>query len=171
MEKDGVARLDPVGRAEQVLDRHPLQHHAGRLCIADGVGELDQAMRRNDALLGISTGRQSGIGDPVADRYFADTGADSLDNPGSLHARCRRQVAERIEAGAVVHVDKVEADCRLLQFDFARSRRGHRNILPLHHFRSAGLVNSYCPGHFALPLSWQISVSKTYRVGPFRQEN
>ncbi len=86
MEEDGVARPDPVGRAQQVLDRHPLQHHAGGLSVADRLGELDQAMRRNQPLLGVGTGRQAGVSDPVADGNFVDTGADRHNRSGTLHS-------------------------------------------------------------------------------------
>ena len=53
MQQDGLAGFDPIGLADEILHRQALQHHRRGGLVIDVVGQLDQAIGRNQPLLGI----------------------------------------------------------------------------------------------------------------------
>jgi hypothetical protein len=75
--------------------------------------------------------------------------AHRLDHARALHAQ-RAGQRLRIQAGAEVDVDEVDADRFMPHLRLARSRRPEVDVHQFHHFRSADAVHAYCLGHFHL---------------------
>jgi len=148
MEQHGVALLDFEGAADEILDRHALQHHRRGGAVIDGIGQLHQAVPRHDAGLGIGAGRQVRIGDTVAGLEGGDAVAHRFDDTHALHADGRR-ILQRVGAHAVIDIDVVEAAGLLLQQHFARAGRRHVDVFVLQDFRAAGFVNADCLDHQA----------------------
>lgn len=90
---------------------------------------------------GIGTGRSGEIADQVAGRELADIGPDRLDDARRFIAKARRQLG-RIEAGADIDVDEIEADRFVADQDLAGTRLADRQRLGGEHFGPAGLVEA-----------------------------
>ena len=75
--------------------------------------------------------------------------ADGFDHTRPFHTEPGGQ-RQRIEAVAMIGVDVIEADCRVTHAGFARPRFADHNLLPVHDFRAAGLMNSNGKGHGVL---------------------
>ena len=152
--QDRLACLDRVGPLEQVLRGHALQHHRRSLLESDAVGQLHQLRGRHHARLRIRAVRRTGVGDAVARGDVGDALANRLDDAGAFHAEAAWQ-GLRIQAGAEVDVDVVQADRMVAHRRLAGTRCGQRHVLPRHHFRSANGVDAdrlRCPGaHLCLP--------------------
>ena len=129
MEQDGVAFLDLVGLPDEVLGRHALEHHRGRLLIGDAVRQHDQAIRRHDPLLGIGAVGAARIGDAVADLHVGDARADRLDHAGRLRPEAAWQ-GGRVDARPHIGIDVVEADRRVPDTGFARPGLADVDLLP-----------------------------------------
>ena len=83
VEQDGVAGLDLIGLADQVLRRQALQHHRRGGLVVDAVGQLQQAVGRDQPRFGIGAERRRAIGDAIAGLQVGDPGADFLDHAGA----------------------------------------------------------------------------------------
>jgi hypothetical protein len=136
-----VAGLHLVGSVKQIFGRQPLEHHAG--CRLEGYGRRQSHDRggRDDALLRIRAERRD-IGDPVARLELGDPGADGKDFARAFVSGHEGQLRHRIKAGAEIGVDEVQANGAVLHQQFARPRRGQRDVLELQNLRAAGLVNA-----------------------------
>ena len=137
VEEDRVARFHLVGAAQQVFGRHALQHHGRRLLVGNGVGYLHQAVGRNDAPLGIGTGADR-ISDAVA-RLQADHALTHFFHDAcALAAGDQRQAARcRIETGAIINVDEIEADGGVTDENLPRPRPAGVRVFPDHHLGAA----------------------------------
>jgi quercetin dioxygenase-like cupin family protein len=62
---------------------------------------------------------------------------------GAFHAQLGGQ-SHGVEAGAVVHIDEVQAHRMVADTDFTRTRRAHLHLLQAQLFGSAVLVNAHC---------------------------
>ena len=131
---------------QQVLGGHALEHHRRGLAVVDAVGELDQPFCGHEAGLRIGP-RRPGVGDAGAGGEIIDAVADGLDDARRLHADGRRKRRQRIEPGAVVDVDEVEADGGVPDTRLAGAGIADRDLLPDHLLGAAGLVNADCLGH------------------------
>ena len=139
-----IARLHPVGAAQQILGGHALEHHAGGGFLGDGGGQLHQPFRRHDAALGIGAVGRAGIADPVADRALGDAVADRLHRARTLDADDERQLRHRPgmrHAAPVVGVDIVHADGAVPDQHLARTRLAGRPVLPAENVGRAFLVD------------------------------
>jgi hypothetical protein len=96
----------------------------------------------NVALLGVGAVR-TGVGDAIAGLEPFHGRPDLHDFARALAARRERQARRRVEAGALIDVDKVDPDRVLAQPDLALPRRGRRfDLLVLQGLRAAGLMNA-----------------------------
>src|SRR5574343_973987 len=106
-------------------------------------------MRRDVAHLGIRANRPAGISHTLADLDLADAFANRLDHTGAFQANARGQ-GQRIEAGAVIGIDVVEADGVVAYRRFAGSRGGQIDRFPAQNLGAAGLMNADGVGHRSL---------------------
>ena len=150
MEQDGVAFLDLVGLPDQVLGRHALEHHRGRLLIGDAVRQHDQAIRRHDPHLRIGALGAARIGNAITDLYVSDARTDRLDHAGRLCTKAAWQ-GGRIRARAHIGVDIVEADGRVPDTGFSRPWLADVDLLPDENLGPSGLMEANCVGHDAVP--------------------
>src|SRR5713101_1224676 len=90
---------------------------------------------------GNTMSRPAGIGDAVTHLDLADARADLLDNSGAFRAESARQL-RRIDAGAEIGVDVVEADGGLAQADLTGAGFADFDIFPDENLRAAGLVEA-----------------------------
>jgi hypothetical protein len=120
MHKDCVTRLDVEGTAQQILRCQALQHHRCGGLEVDGVGQVNEEVRRHNALLGIGAERLD-IGDTIAGGEVSDALADREDLAGPLLAGGEGQVWRRKGAGAQVDIDEVDADRPVADADLAGS--------------------------------------------------
>ncbi len=79
MKQDGVTFLELVGAVEQILNRHPLQHHRRCRFKINAFRYLDCHAGRQIAHLGVRPGRSSRIGNPVTDLEILDATPDPGD--------------------------------------------------------------------------------------------
>jgi len=95
-QQDGIAGLHPVGLADQVLHRQTFEHHRRGGGVVDGVGQLEQAVGRDQAGLRIGAKRRAAVGDTVTGGEIGDAGADLLDDDGGRrHLRAGLCAADR----------------------------------------------------------------------------
>ena len=59
MQQDGVAGFDAIGLADQILRGQALQHHGGGGLVVDAVGQLEQAIGRDQPRFGIGADRRA----------------------------------------------------------------------------------------------------------------
>src|SRR3546814_12138725 len=120
MDKHGLSGLDSCTAFDQEFRRCSLQKngggHFGRYVIRDG----NQSPGRHNPCAGISAGWTHGISDAVAGREIVDLWSDGFDNAGGFGPDAAGKW-HRIEAGAMVGVDEVEADCLVADANFTRS--------------------------------------------------
>ena len=129
---------------------HALEHHAGRLLVADVVRQLHRAIGRHQPLLRIAAERHH-IGDTVADLEIGHAGADRDHLAGAFIAGDERHAdRRRIHAHAEIRVDEIDAAGVLLDLDLARAGRGDLDLLVGQDFGTAGLVNPDCRDHVSL---------------------
>ncbi len=145
-----VTGFHPVDAPQQVVGRHAAQHHRGGGALLDVVRQLHQARGRHDAGLGIGPGRRRGIGHPVAFLEGRHPFPHVLHHARGLHAQAARQGRQRVESGAEVDVDEVQAHGGLAQAHLAGSGFTHLDGFPAHDLGAAGLVDSDCMGHGVL---------------------
>ena len=126
--------------------RHPADHHAGGLTVADGRRQLDGAGSRHEACLGISAVGAGNADDAIADLHVADVGANGLDDAGALQTQSARQFhsmnAVAYQDVAVIHGDGGVANAKL-----SWAWRRNVDILPLQDIGAAGDVKPKCLGH------------------------
>ncbi len=143
--------FDLEGAAHKVFDGQALEHHAGRLLVTDVVGQLYRAVGRHIALLRVAA-RPLHVGDAITALEFADAGADLDHFTGGFIAGNERQAAgRRIEAGAKVCVDEIDADRVLLDAQLARTGRGNFDFLVGENLGTADFMHAYRRNHFLLP--------------------
>jgi hypothetical protein len=138
-----------LGPLEQVLRREALEHHGRAGVEVDSIGQLAHALGRHHAQFAITAGRLAGIGGAVTGLEVGDTLTHRLDHSRGLHAQ-RRRHRQRVQAGAVIDVDKVQSDAVVPDAYFAGARFAHAHVGDLQLFRAARLLDSYCFAHDVL---------------------
>src|SRR5690606_30206114 len=138
VEQDGLPALQPVGAAEQVLDREALEHHRGGGLEADTPGELHQRLRRHVAQLRIRARRAIAVRDAVADLDVRDAVADRRHDAGALEPDLAGHRL-RVQAVAEIDVDVVQPDRVVAHLRLARTRRTDVDVDVLHDLWAAGL--------------------------------
>ena len=151
MDQDPMPRLDLERLVQEIPDRQPLQHQHGALLVGDMVGQLDQFLPGNVAFRGIGAEIVI-IGDAIAGMKIGHAGPDRHHLAGGFVAGDERQSRRLVEAGAIVHVDEIEADGMLADAHLAGSRRRHVHRLIDQRFRAPHLVHAHGLGHFGLSL-------------------
>ena len=146
MDEDGVARLHAIGAPQQVLGGEALHHDRRALLEGQRVGQLHQLTGGNVARFGVSPQRPARVGDPVARGEFGDALAHRLDDAGSLLAEAGRQ-RHRVEPGAMIGVDEIDADRQVADLHLAGSRRGQAGLDPLQDVGAADAVKADETGH------------------------
>jgi hypothetical protein len=139
MHEAGIALLQRVGRMREVMRRHPLKHHGRGVGEADAVGDGDQARGRHDGVLGVRTALHRER-DAITWSDLADVAADRLDGAGPFVAQGERKVG-LVEAGPVVHVEKVHAAGRDAHERLAGTGLRRRHVRQLHLLGASGLTD------------------------------
>ncbi|HEY6718818.1 MAG TPA: hypothetical protein VI232_20935 [Reyranella sp.] len=124
---------------DEILRRHALQHDGRGLLVAHALGHMHELLDAHEALLAVGA-QHAAIGDPVALLEALHLGSDRDDHAGSLAAHCVGHL-RRIEAGAGIDVDEVEADRGVLDLHLAGAGRTDLDVLELHLLRAAILVH------------------------------
>jgi hypothetical protein len=140
MEENRISFLDTKSAPQQVLRGHSLQHHPGSLLITDGVWQSNQAVGRDQALLGIGTWWLPGVGDTITRRDIINTRTCSNDNTRTFHSRSCRKITQRIQPCAVINIDKIKTDRSLTEMNFARPRLADLDLLSAQHLWASGFI-------------------------------
>ena len=98
--------------------------------------------------VGAHAGRQSHA---VSLAETGNAGADRDHVAGRFAARHERRLGDRIEPGAVIDVDEIQADGAVPHAHLARSRRRKVELLVGEHLRSTRLVNANALDHAQPP--------------------
>ena len=144
--QDRVRGGNSVTTPAQILGGQALQHHRRGLVGGDVVGQLDQAVGGDETPGGISA-EDGRVSDPVAGLNVTDAVADGFDRSGRFHAEGHRHGRDRVETPAVIDVDEIEADGRLVQQRFTRAGGADLDVLVSEHLGPAGFVNADRLGH------------------------
>ena len=103
-------------------------------------GQFHEPVGVDQPLLGVSANR-AGVSDAVAKAEVGDARANALDHTRALNSRSERQRL-RIEAGAMIDVDEVEARRLLTQLDLTGAGLADLDLLPFEDLRPSGLMDS-----------------------------
>ena len=141
VQQNGVAGFHAIGLADQILRGQAFQHHGRCSLVIDAVRHLEQTIRRDHPRLGIGAHRRIAIGDAVAGLEVSDARADILDHAGALAAEPTRQL-HRVETGAIVDIDEVEADGGVADARLARARLADLDLLPDQNIGGTGFVKA-----------------------------
>jgi hypothetical protein len=160
--QDRVAVLHRIDGPQQHPRSHALQHHRRRLVEGNLVRQLHQPVGLDQPLLGIAAERPR-ISDPVAGLQVRDALADALDRACALDSGRERHLL-RVETGAVIDVDEVEARRSLVDLDLVRSRLADVDFVPDERFGPAGRMDSDRMWHSA-----RLRLRRTQRKAPPRQ--
>ncbi len=106
-----------------------LQHHRRGGVVVDRIRDPDQLVGIDQARLGVSAETHR-VSHAIADGDEIDAVTDRLDLADRFHAQHRRQVTDRIQAAAAVHVDIIQAAGFLLQAYLARTGLAHFDFFP-----------------------------------------
>ena len=146
-----MSRRDGKCPANEILGRHSFQHHTGRLLVGDRLGQLDETIGREGPFDAIAADA-SGIGDAVTDPEVPHALADGGDLSRPLGPDDERQAAgRRIEAGAIVGIDEVDATGVVPDDDLACLHGGSRDVLEVQDLRSTRLVDDDSSRHVRIP--------------------
>ena len=141
VDQDGVAFLDLVDVAHEVLRGHAFEHHAGRLLVGDRIRKLDRPIRGQQPF-GRVAARAGHVGNAVAHLEVLDAVAHRDDFARALVADDERRGGSRIHPGAEIDVDEVDAAGVLLDADLPRARRTDIDVLISQRLGAAGLMHS-----------------------------
>jgi hypothetical protein len=133
--------------------------------VADALGHLHQSVPGNQPLLGVGAGWHARIGHPVTDRDLGHAVANRLDDAATLHAEHMRQLGQRVETGAVVDIDEVQADRGVTQAYLALARSTNLDLLPEHLLGPAGLVDTDRVSHLILLTMVYVTTRRACRDG------
>ena len=141
VDQHGVARLHLAALVNQIFRRHALEHGGGGLLEADGVGQLDQGVRRDGAEPRIGAGRGARVGDAVAFLQPRHRAAHGLHNTRPLEADDPGEPRRGKETAALIGVEEIEPDRLLRNPHLGCARVRHPDVLDAKHLRPAGLVH------------------------------
>jgi len=141
--------MDLEGPLDEVLGGHALQHHRRGGLERDAVRNLHRPVRRVEADLGVRAEGRRGVRHAIAGLELGHARAHRFDDARGLGPRAARQ-RQRIQAGALIDVDEVEADRVIANADLARSGVADLDVLPDEHLGATGLVEADCLGHHFL---------------------
>jgi len=119
---------------QQVGGGHALEHHGRTGLEIDAVRQLHDTLCRHHAHLAVAARRLAGVGDAVTGLQVRDARTHRLDHARRLHAQRQRQRV-RVQAGALVDVDEVQADGVVADAHLARAGVADGQIDELHHVR------------------------------------
>ena len=144
MDQDAIAGLHRMAAVKQVTGGHAPKHHTSCLSAVDAVRQPDQSMGRDAAVLSIGPRGNAGVGHPVTRLEFRDIGSHRLHDAGAFQTQDGGQRRQRIESGAVIHVNEIEPNRLLVKPDLPGPRRSGINIFPAHDGGASGCMNSDC---------------------------
>ena len=150
VEKNRLAAFERKRLAQKILHGEPLEHERRRHALGHAVGQLDQPIGRHHPNFRIRAWRAAAVCDAIAGLDVADAGPDCLDYTGAFAAETRRQ-RELIQPATLISIDVIEPDRGLAHARFAGCGIADRDLLPLQHFGTAGLVNANGMRHRLLP--------------------
>ena len=143
MEQHRVAALQAFDRQrllEQVLGGEALEHHGRTGLEADVIGQFAHALGGHHAHFAVAAGRLAGVGGAVTGAQVGHALTHGLDHARTLHADACGH-GQRVQAGAVVHVDEIEPDGVVADADLAGAWLAHGHIDDLQFFGAAGLAD------------------------------
>ena len=150
MQQDSVPSLDRIDAPQEVLRGAALEHHGGRLLVGDPVREPDEPGRIDHPLFGIAA-QAHAIGHPVADAHLRHRVTHRLHDTGAFVTDDGRHRRDRVQPGAVIHVDEIEPDRRLPDQRLSCARCPGVHLVPAQHFGSTVLVNTNRSRHVSAP--------------------
>ncbi len=157
-----MVRLDLECLVQEIPDRQPFQHQDRTLLVGDMVGQFYELVGRNVPFARIAAEIEI-IGDAVAGVKVGHAGPNRQHLAGRFIAGDERQSRRLVEAGAVIHIDEVQADRVLADMDLARPRRGHVHRLIHQGFRAPYLVDPHGLGHLEFSLGVSLKASESHR--------
>ena len=122
----------------QIMSRHALDHHCGRLFCIHASRNRDKPPGWGDRRFGIGT-LHTRISDAVTGLDVPHIGSDGFHCPGSFLPEREGQGA-LVAADAVIDVDEIDATRLDLHPRFALSRLWHRDFFKLQGFKSTILM-------------------------------
>ena len=134
--QDDITLFDTIGPTEQILRRQSLEHGSRQVTvikICQRARNLEELPHRVGADLTVGAMGWQGIGDPVADREFRDTGAGLLDDSDAFETKDEGEFRHRPgmrHAAPVVGVDVVDANGSVAKTHFPPGRGVEPRPLP-----------------------------------------
>ncbi len=142
MKQDCLAFFHFKCAAQQVFNRHALQHHRCTSLKANAIGQTHDNSSRQVANLCICPRGAAGVGNAITHFKIGDAFAHSQYFARAFHTNRAGHVL-RVQTGTKVNVDVVQANGFVFNLDFASTRLRHVDIDVLHHLWSTGLVDTY----------------------------
>ena len=131
-----------MGAANEILRGQTFQNHRRSGLVIDEIRQLHQPRNRHNGRLRISARLVRRVGHAVAGPNRARALADGFHHAGRLHADHVRKLRDRIASGAVVDIGEVEANGRMPDAGFARTRLAYFNFLVTKLFWTAVFVDA-----------------------------
>ncbi|MCY1520145.1 hypothetical protein D9M68_549160 [compost metagenome] len=144
MEQHEVARLQAFGGQrllQQVLRGEALEHHGRAGLEGDVVGQFAHALGGHHAQFAVGAGRLARVGGAVAHLQVRHALAHCLDDARGFHAQLQRHL-ERVQAGALVGVDEVQAHGLVADADLAGAGLAHLDLDDLQFLGTAVAVDT-----------------------------
>src|ERR1041385_8852728 len=132
MKQKRGAAADLIGAAQEILRSHAFQHDRGGDLVADTLRDLDHAVSRDKALLGIGAD-EAGVSDTPADLEIADAWADRSNHASPFRAWNERY-RSRVMPGAVIDVEEIQPDRGLANLHLAGARIADLDPFPFQDF-------------------------------------
>jgi hypothetical protein len=139
MDQRGVAGLRLPHTVDQVMRRHALEHGGGRHLLRNALGDRHQPVRRCDQDLRVGAGHRRPR-HSVALPNALGAGADGLHDSRALEPENERS-RSRVEAGAHVDVDEVDAAGRDVDANASRAGLSRVVLIETQHLGAPGFVD------------------------------
>ena len=150
VEQYRIAGLYPVGLADEILDRKPLEHHCRCLFITHLIGNQAQPVGWNDAGLAVGA-KPAGIRDPVARPYRGNPLADRFHHPCAFIPGNRRE-RHLIKTCSLIDIDEIHPYGMVANTHITGTRFRNINVHPAEDFRPSEFAETDCFAHIAPPL-------------------
>ena len=148
VQQDPFIALHAVAASQQEPGGQTLQRKGRTLAVGDAVGQLHDARRVHDALLGVGAGRVADVGDAVVHAQRRDALPDLEHDARGFPADAARQ-RHRVEPAAVVGIDEVDADRGVADADLALADASRLEVLEAQDLGSTMLMDADAAGHVA----------------------
>src|SRR4029453_11165576 len=131
-----------ISAVGQIMGGHPLEHKSGGWPRVYVGGYRYKSSCGYDGVFSVRS-RNRRVADTFPFFHFCDIGSDGVDDPRPFRSQ-GEGCLQRIETGALIDVDVIDAD----RFDFDTGltgfRFGNRDLFEGQNFRTAIFMNSHC---------------------------